>query len=123
MSTTPWRPSRPVAYLLGVLSVWPIVYFFLFLGFIGYVFAASPKNGFDAFRYVFAVHIATIILMLALMATYLVHVFRTDQLASDRRVLWALVLLLFGIFGFPVYWWLYVRPGADGAKTPEAIVT
>ena len=110
MSTTPWRPSRPVAYLLGLLSVWPIVYFFFFLCFIGYVFAASPKHGFEAFRYIFLAHIATIILMFALMAAYLVHLFRTDQLASDRRILWAVVLLFFGIFAFPVYWWLYVRP-------------
>jgi predicted membrane channel-forming protein YqfA (hemolysin III family) len=96
-----------------LLSVWPIVYFFLFLGLIGYVFVASPQNGFDAFRYIFLVHIATFILMFALMATYLVHLFRDDRLPSDRRILWALVLLLFGIFAFPVYWWLYVRPGAE----------
>lgn len=112
MSITPWRPSRPVAYLLGVFSVWPIVYFFAFLALIGYIFEASPKQGFQAFQDVFPVHLATIVLMIALMATYLVHLFRTDRLTPDRRILWAVVLLFFGMFAFPVYWWLYVRPGA-----------
>ena len=112
MSTTPWRPGRPVAYLLGLLSIWPPVYFVLFLAFMGYVFAASPKHGFDAFRAIFLFHIGTMLLSFALIAVYLVHLFRTDQLSSDRRILWAVVLLLFGIFAFPVYWWLYVRPGA-----------
>jgi len=110
MSTTPWRPARPVAYLIGVLSVWPVVYFFAFLGLIGYIFEASPKQGFQVFQDVFLIHLATIVLMFALMATYLVHLFREDRLPSDRRVLWAVVLLLFGMFAFPVYWWLYVRP-------------
>lgn len=122
MSTTPWKPSRPVAYLLGLLSVWPVLDFFLLLGFIAYVFAVTPKQGFEAFRDVFLVHIATIILIFALMATYLVHLFRNDRLPSDRRILWAVVLLFFGVFAFPVYWWLYVRPGADDAKTSGALV-
>ncbi len=112
MSTTPWRPSRPVAYLLGVISIWPPIYFVIFLAFIGYMFEASPKHGFDAFRTIFLFHIGTMLLMVALMATYLVHAFRDDRLTSDRRILWVIVLLLFGVFAFPVYWWLYVRPGA-----------
>src|ERR1043166_1482993 len=111
MNPPPWRPSPPVAYLLAVLSIWPIVYFFFFLAFIGYMFLAPPKAGYDAFRFIFLFHIGTILLMFALMATYLVHLFRTDRLEPDRRVLWAVVILLFGVFAFPVYWWLYVRPG------------
>ena len=122
VTPTPWKPSRPVAYLLALLSVWPIVYFFLFVVFMGYVVAVSPKEGFDTFRYVFLLHLATIVLIFALIAVYLVHLFRNDRLAPDRRVLWAVVLLLFGVFAFPVYWWLYVRPGAGDAKPSEAFV-
>ena len=114
MSTTPWRPSRLVAYLIGLLSIWPPVYFCILLASIGYIFSATPKHGFDAFQTIFLFHIATILLGLALMAVYLVHVFRTDQLTQDRRVLWVIVLLLFGFFANPVYWWLYIRPGAAG---------
>ena len=115
--STPWRPSRPVAYLLAVLSVWPIAYFFLLLAFIGYMFAATPQQGFEAFRYLFIVHLATIVLMIALMAAYLVHAFLNDRLTPDRRILWVVVLLFFSIFAFPVYWWLYMRPGAVEAQS------
>jgi len=88
---------------------------FFLLGFIVYVFAVTPQQGFEAFRHVLLVQIGTIILVCVLIATYLVHLFRNDRLPSDRRILWAVVLLLFGIFAFPVYWWLYVRPGAGDA--------
>ena len=110
-TTTAWNPTRPVAYLLFVLSLWPIVDLFLLLAFMGYMFAVDAKEGYEAFRYVFVVHIATMMLLFALMATYLIHLFRNDRLAPDRRILWAVVLLLFGVFAFPVYWWLHVRPG------------
>lgn len=94
-TTTPWKPSRPAAYLIGLLSICPPVYFVAFLGFMGYIFMATPKQGFQAFQTIFLFHIATMLLTFALMAVYLVHVFRTDQLTQDRRVLWVVVLLLF----------------------------
>lgn len=112
MSTTPWKPSRPVAYLIGLLSIWPPVYFVLFIAFIAYTFAATPKHGFDAFQMIFLFHIGTMLLMFVLMAVFLVHAFRTDQMNADRRILWVVVLLLFGVFANPVYWWLYIRPRA-----------
>ncbi|HEY2322589.1 MAG TPA: hypothetical protein VGJ82_06950 [Thermoanaerobaculia bacterium] len=110
MSTTPWRPSRPVAYLLGLLSIWPPIYFVFFIGFMGYLFVARANHGFGAFGYIFVFHLGTMLLGFALTAVYLIHAFRNDQLAQDRRILWVIVLLLFGFFADPVYWWLYVRP-------------
>ena len=112
MSTTPWKPSRPVAYFIGLLGIWPVIYFFIFIAFIVYTFAAIPKHGFEGFRYIFLFHIGTMLLTFALMAVFVIHAFRTDQLAQDRRVIWVVLLLFFGPFAFPVYWWLYIRPRA-----------
>lgn len=119
----PWRPSRPVTILLGALSLWPILYFFFFLVFIVYSFGWMSRGGGAertfpaAFQYVFLAHIVTMVLMFALTAVYVVHVFRTDRLASDRRVLWGIVLILGNVIAFPIYWYLYLwRDSAPSAR-------
>src|SRR6478735_7467966 len=100
MSSTVWRPSKPVAYLIALLSIWPIVYFALFIAFIVFSFSMIPGNGkpgggppHELFMYIFPMHLLTMLLMFALTAVYIVHVFKSDQLASDRRIMWTMVLL------------------------------
>jgi hypothetical protein len=120
MSMTPWRPSKPVAYLIAMFTLWPPLYFVFFLCFMAFAFAsvadkASPHVGVFPFQYIFVMHLATMLFMFALTGVYLVHVFRTDQLASDRRIMWTVVLVFFNMFAFPVYWWFYIRPHSDTA--------
>lgn len=120
MTSTAWRPSRPAAYLIAVLSIWPIVYFMLFMAFVAFTFATFPSKPSGSlpvalFRYIFPLHFLTILLMFALTAVYVVHVFKSDQLPSDRRIMWVIVLLFGNIVAFPIYWWIYMRPGAPAA--------
>lgn len=110
-----WKPSKPVAYLVAVLTVWPPIYFCLFLSFMAFSFesigshaARTPRV--DLFRYIFPIHMLTMLLMFALTAVYIVHAFRTDELAQDKRMLWVIVLFFGSIFAFPIYWWFYLRP-------------
>jgi ABC-type uncharacterized transport system permease subunit len=115
MTSPPWRPSKPACYFLAVLTIWPIVYFALFMSFIVFSFAsigssAAKNPTLDLFKFVVPLHILTILLMFALTAVYVVHAFRNDELASDRRILWVIVLLLGGMIASPVYWWFYLRP-------------
>jgi hypothetical protein len=123
MTSTAWRPSRPAAYLIAVLSIWPIVYFMLFLAFVAFSFATitvtpSGRPPVAFIRYIFPLHFLTILLMFALTAVYVVHVFKSDQLPSDRRIMWVIVLLFGNIVAFPIYWWIYMRPGAPAAARP-----
>ena len=120
--TPPWRPAKSVAYLIAVLTVWPPIYFCLFLCFIAFSFAsindhhgAFPRT--DLFLYVFPLHLFTMILMFALTAVYVVHAFRSDEVAQDRRVLWVIILFFGSMFAFPIYWWFYMRPSRLTAAT------
>jgi hypothetical protein len=45
MADRPWHPSRPATVLIGLLTIWPILYFCLFLGFIVYTFTLVNSNG------------------------------------------------------------------------------
>ena len=125
MTSAPWRPSRPAAYLIAVLSIWPIVYFVLFMAFAVFSFAMitgtpSGRPPVALFRYIFPLHFLTMLLMFALTAVYVIHVFKSDQLPSDRRIMWVIVLLFGNIVAFPIYWSIYMRPGGQAAALPGA---
>jgi uncharacterized membrane protein (DUF485 family) len=79
MASAPWRPRRATVLFIGALTAWPIVYFFLFIGFIAFSFASinggaggHPNAGFNAFRYIVPAHILTMLLMFVLTAVYVV---------------------------------------------------
>jgi len=122
----PWKPSRPVAYLLGILTAWPPIYFVLFLSFMAYLFASFGQAGqrpprADWVMVIFPAHFLTMILMFALTAVYVVHAFRNDELASDKRTLWVIILFFGNMLAFPVYWWFYVRPKRPAHHEPEEV--
>ena len=115
------RISKPLAIVIGLFTIWPIIYMLLFMGV--FVITAltifqqahqqhAPGPGF--LSYIVIPHIATILLMFALMAFYIVHVFKNAALKDDRRALWAVVLFMGLPFSAPVYWWLFIwRPARD----------
>jgi hypothetical protein len=119
---TPWRPSRLTTILLGFLTVWPIAYFIFFMGFMVYAFSqvGSKSTPFAGFWFIFPLHFATILLMFALGAIYVIHAFRTDRIAEDRRVLWVVTLFFGNMIAFPIYWYLYLWRKDPAAVSPVA---
>ncbi len=108
------RISRPVAMLIGALTFWPILYMFIFFAtfFTGFLMrpgsSMQPEAGFQSFQVLMAVHLGTMLLMMALLTFYIVHVFKNSAIAGDKRTLWAVVLFFGNIIAMPVYWFLYV---------------
>ncbi len=83
---------------------------------------APNKQGFpDLFKYIFPLHCFTMLLSFALTAVYVVHAFKNSRFSQEMRILWILILFMGNMFAFPVYWWLYLRPGVlqiDGSIPP-----
>jgi hypothetical protein len=108
------RVSRPVAVLVGALTLWPILYMFIFFavfmnGFFTHPGSAEqPEAAFRSFQILMALHLGTMLLMMALLTFYIVHVFKNAAIAGDKRALWAVVLFFGNIIAMPVYWFLYV---------------
>ena len=101
--------------LIGVLSVWPLLYLvFFFIFFATAMFSVMSAPGAkelplpSVFRFLFPLHMLTILLMFVLLAVYIVHAYRSDQISNDRRILWVIILLFGGMIAFPVYWYLYL---------------
>ena len=110
----PWNPSAKTRILIGVATLWPPIYFVLFMMMVGSFFwlgDPSRKNaGAVLLKYIFPLHCFTMLLSLALTAIYVIHAFKSDQFRQETRVLWVIILFMGNMFAFPVYWWLYLRP-------------
>jgi hypothetical protein len=104
---------------LGVLSVWPLTYVFVFVVGINalnpkqYVGPAPPHELPAWFIGLIGLHIATILLGWAVLILCLIYLFRRADLKGWTKAAW-LALLLFGnIVAMPFFVWLHVRADAD----------
>jgi hypothetical protein len=108
--------SKTVKILLGIATLWPIMYMFLFLAFFLYMFttfavaahhphAAGPP---DMYFLIFPVHILTIFWIFALTAIYVVNIFKNDRVSKETKALWAVVIFLGNMLAMPVYWYLFI---------------
>jgi hypothetical protein len=101
-------------WLLLAATLWPVVYVLFF--FVVVAIAAAAGGGDPdgelpvPFALLITLHLLTMLIIFALLAIYMVDVFRNPDLPEDRRVLWAVVIFLGSVFAMPVYWWLYKRP-------------
>ena len=106
--------------ILAVLTAWPLVYFFVFVGFLVVTVAGGLGDAEpDGMRALFALHIATMLIIIGLLIFYVVHAYRSPRVPEDRRVLWTILLLFGSMVAMPIYFWLYIRP-AD-AQNPRSV--
>jgi hypothetical protein len=110
--------NRPTALLIAVLTVAPWAYFVFLLSRFMPTFEAmssstAPEQFFRNFDLIFRLHLLVMVLIVALMAFYIIHLFRTDRVPNDKKTLWAVVLFLGNLLAMPVYWYLYMWPRAS----------
>lgn len=117
------RIGKPLALAIGLLTIWPALYLCLFMVFFVFmaltIFQQTPHQQFHPgfFPYIVIPHVGTMLLMFALAAFYIVHVFKNAALKDDRRALWAVVLFAGLPFSAPVYWWIFIwRPARGNAS-------
>ena len=125
MAQNPWNPKRPTVVLIGLLSLWPILYMCLFMVFFAYTFTSMQSQNANhvplMFKIIFPLHLLTMLLMFALITLYVVHAYRTDRVEADKRVLWVVILFFGNMIAFPIYWYLYMWKGRHegAAETNE----
>jgi hypothetical protein len=117
------RISKPLAIIIGLFTIWPLIYlglflvFFVVMAFTMFHHAPQHQSAPGFLPYIVIPHVGTMLLMLGLMTFYIVHVFKNPALKDDRRVLWAVVLFMGGIVAAPIYWWLFIWRPARGDAT------
>lgn len=103
-------------YVLGFATIWPLLFFIIFMLFIVSLFINPPFDNVAPgetveiptdFIVMIVLNVATSLLSLGLMIFYIVHVVKSDELTKDRKVLWAVGLLLATPIVMPIYFYIY----------------
>ena len=102
--------DRAAKVLIGVATLWPLVYMLLFaVSFVA--MAMKAGGGLIRFETLFLLHLFTIVWIFVLLVFYIVYLFRTERVSQDKKVLWAVVLFLGHMLAMPIFFWLYIWPG------------
>ena len=117
------RVSRPVAAVVGVATIWPVIYAGVFitllltmaLGLASDQAAAGgsrpPENLERLFSLLLVGHVGTMIVTTGLLVFYIVHVFKNSALSDNTRILWTIIILMGNVVAMPVYWYLHIWKG------------
>jgi hypothetical protein len=111
--------TRNRKLLLGIATIWPFIYlvvfFIVFIGIFIYSVSMRSQSGANSsdlpglgFMVFFALHLITMLWILALTIFYVINVFQNDRVDKDKKTLWAVVIFLGNIFAMPIYWYLYI---------------
>ena len=112
------KSSRVLDAALLVPTVLPVVYLVVFLvSTIRQVNAGSAAVPiFGSFETMAKIHVAVIILSLALTVFYVVHAMRNPSLTSEQRMLWVVILLIGSFLFAGIYWFQYVWKARNNGK-------
>jgi hypothetical protein len=104
--------SKNKKILVGLLTLWPILYMFIFMALMVSTMAIAMRTHQQEppkiFFIMFALHFFTIIYMFCLIGFYVYYIFKTDRVAKDKKALWAVVIFLGNMFAMPVFWFWYI---------------
>lgn len=132
---------------LGVATalplIWMVIFFVAFFAFFVYMVADSAAAAASArvtgsgaaagsrpqvsgpplwFLGAFLAHFLVMLLIFALTVLYIVDLFQTNRVSTDKKALWAVVLFLGNMFAMPVYWYLYfwrpLSPRKSNGRAP-----
>ncbi len=103
--------SKAKKILLGLFTIWPIIYMFLFFALaISMIFTVDSSSNQipPALLLIFPLHLLTMLLIVILMIIYIRDVFKSGHIAQDKKTLWAVVLFLGNMIAMPIYWYLHI---------------
>jgi hypothetical protein len=121
--------SKSVKLALGIATLWPLVFMFLFFGFMYYLLLGGmgrPESGGGMRSGMIAIivlHGITMLWDLVLLIIFIYNVFNNDRVDKDKKTLWAVVLFLGSIISMPIYWYLYIWPEKKFAGSARRSLT
>lgn len=101
--------SKSVKIIWAVLTLLPIAYFIFFINFVSSLDQTQPATELnEQLKNMFYLHVVSMSLMVALIISYVVYLFKSGVVPKDKRVLWAVVLIAGNMFAMPFFWFFYV---------------
>ncbi len=114
------RLSKSVAIFVLLATFVPLVYLIFFMVTMAVSVVSDPQSGPDPtlFKVLFLLHLLCMLWLWALIAFYLVYLFKSAAIPKDQRTLWTILLLFFNMFAMPVFWFLYIWPESRRGDMP-----
>ena len=115
--------SKEAKVLLGILSFLPIVFFITFFILMFNLFPTIIEWSryepdiyavFETFKPFFILGLCWAIVSITLLVFFIIHLANNRNIQTGEKLLWILVFFLFGIIGYPTYW--YMRIWRDDLK-------
>ena len=110
----------------GSAIVLPIIYLVVFIVVFWTVFfdlrAIEDADLEYLFRSLFVAHTIMMLWLLGLIIIYITHLFKTKRISTEKKPLWAAMLVFGHLFVMPVYWYFYIWRDGDSstvAGSPE----
>jgi len=117
--------KKSTKVLLGVATIWPVLYICFFMASIFALVIFGALNGGPpgrgsillplGFMGLMFVHMITIFGSLALTAFYIIKVIKMKSLNENMKIMWVLLLYFAAMLAEPVFWYLYIW-----RETPES---
>jgi hypothetical protein len=98
--------SKLIKLFIGIASVLPLLYMIFFMG--TFFSMAFLHRTLIPFNVLFGIHMFTIFYIFGLLVFYIYNLFKNENVKSDQKVLWALVLFMGNMMAMPIYWYLYI---------------
>ena len=116
--------GKPGKIAIVIASVLPFFYMLFFMGYIFFTMFSSfysktppTKEAFDFMPVLFLMHFAVMLLMFALLAFYLIYLYRSERIPQDKKVLWAILIFMGSFIAMPIFWYLYIWREPANAPT------
>jgi uncharacterized membrane protein (DUF373 family) len=110
-------PTRRLTVALLVLTLFPIIYLAGFALFFVWLIIGlrshPPFHPPDSFLAFFPLHLLVTLEIFALLAYYLRDLHRSKRVPTERKPVWAMILLSGNVLAMPVYWYLYFWRDAE----------
>jgi hypothetical protein len=100
--------SRRAKIWLGIASIWPIVFYAVFITGAVLMRGSSAHLTDEVSLVLFGILVLTALLSPSLIIFYERHMIRNDRISKDRKTLWRVLLLFGAMVVQPVYWYLHI---------------
>ncbi len=109
------KVSRVQAIATGLLTIWPILYMIFFFSVTISCVVGAPNVMDSVFPILFILHVITLLVMMALLVYYSIHLFKSEEIDSNQKILWALFLFMGNMLTFPFFWYLHIWRGVKNS--------
>lgn len=101
--------NKPLKIFLGLLTLLPWLYMVYFVQFAFKFLDANSVEESDAlFEQMLTPHVLVTTMSLILLAIFIVHIVKNNQLDETKKLIWVLVVLFGNMIGMPVYWYMHI---------------